>query len=247
MDVLAIILACSVYPDETLVRAMVDLGSQRNPHFVGDLSTMATYDGLRSRSDARRVVRELERGGGQPLLGLLALPPAWARHYGQSTDSLFDGCMNVWIGTTALASHYEACRQDHAPRAPPREPPAPPRGPAPTAAAGFRQTPPEVLRLCALRRFGQGLGFTGYADAVLALLPKQRILFAPEFFSRSFAAQPAVQNAGRLPPETPCRCADKDEPWTPSARKRRSRHPGKRDDVAIGWDLLSPGGAPILE
>ena len=67
--------------------------------------------------------------------------------------------------------------------------------------------------------------------------------------SRSFAAQPARANADPLPPRTPCRCeqtAAEDD--LPAGRKRRTSRRGKgNEDFAIRWQILSPGGAPILE
>jgi hypothetical protein len=210
MDVLALILACSVYPDDSLVRAMVELASQGNPNFVGDLSTLATFDQVSSLADAERVVIELDRQGGRPVVGLLGLPPAWAKRYGRSRSELYDGCVNLWIGTAVLAGHYDACVTAHAAMFGPTKSPSKQQAQSGGRLAqqsprqGQQQgiAPIEAVRLCALRRFGNELGVDGYAEAVNRLLPRQRVLFNP--------VTPAVASWAGSPPrradDNACHC-----------------------------------------
>jgi hypothetical protein len=200
MDVLALILACSVYPDDNLVRAMVDLASQGNPNFVGDLATLATFDQIGTIGEAERVVIELDRQGNRPVVGLMGLPPAWARRYGRSRSELYDGCVNLWIGTAVLAGHYDACVTAHAAMF------------GPTKSLSLKQAqaqlsselggrpdktiaPPDAVRICALRRFGNELGLDGYAEAVLRLVPRARALQVktspPQSIARWLAPEPA--------------------------------------------------------
>jgi hypothetical protein len=214
MDVLAIILACSVYPDDSLVRAMVDLASQGNPHFVGDLTTLATFDQINSLPDAERVVIELDRQGGRPVVGLLGLPPAWAKRYGRTRSELYDGCVNLWVGTAVLAGHYEACVSAHAAMFGPTKSPS--RQAAQSSGPGKerqqRIAPPEAVRLCALRRFGNELGVDGYAEAITRLLPRQRLLFTPAPQSMASWAPPERdardQRDQRDQRDNVCRCDD---------------------------------------
>ncbi|HEY0709221.1 MAG TPA: hypothetical protein VGG33_20595 [Polyangia bacterium] len=114
MDVLALIVACSVYPDQAVVRAMVELSSRGNPNFVGDVATFTTYDDLASRRQADRLVTALESRGGRPVLGLMGLPPLWAQRYARPRRDLFDPCVNLWIGTAVLSGHHDACVTSHA-------------------------------------------------------------------------------------------------------------------------------------
>ena len=240
MDVLALILACSVYPDDALVRAMVELASQGNPTFVGDVTTLSTFDKSASVNDAERIVSELNRQGGRPVIGLLGLPPAWAQRYGRSRSELYDGCINLWVGTAVLAGHHDACVAAHAamivPTASNAKSQAAPSGAGGSGAAAGRErkqrvAPPEAIRLCALRRFGNEIGVDGYAEAVTRLLPQQRLLFSP-------AATPV--GSGWSPVENSCRCQDDCSGAGPSwisYPKPRPHLPG----------LLPPGGAPILD
>jgi hypothetical protein len=208
MDVLALILACSVYPDDTLVRAMVELASQGNPNFVGDLTTLATFDQISSLADAEKVVVELDRQGGRPVVGLLGLPPSWAKRYGRNRPELYDGCVNLWIGTAVLATHYDACVTAHAAMFGPTKSPSRLQtqtgGSSPAQPLKERQqrvAPPEAVRLCTLRRFGNDLGVDGYAEAVMRLLPRQRLLFTPAPATARLAPEP--QRRGE---ENACRC-----------------------------------------
>jgi hypothetical protein len=212
MDVLTLILACSVYPDDSLVRAMVDLASQGNPHFVGDMTTLATFDKTANSSEADRLVAELNRQGGRPVVGLMGVPPGWAQRYGRSRSELYDGCVNIWVGTAVLASHYEACVASHAALFTPSAP----------NKRRQRVAPPEAVRLCALRRFGADLGVDGYAEAINRLLPRQRLLFTPAVLDGDDGRRQSRYDDQ----DAMCRCPD-DAVRPPPQPKRRGPIPAK--------------------
>jgi hypothetical protein len=235
MDVLALILTCSVYPDDHLVRAMVELASQSNPNFVGDLVTLVTFDRATSPTESQKVVTELERRGGKPVLGLLGVPVAWASRYGKKGGDLFDGCTNLMVGSSVLQSHYEACSNTHS-----ATPMSTASGP-PMSHRRQRVAPPEAIRLCALQRYGADLGIDGYADAALKYFGRQRLLFA--------AAEPPATGT---PAEPLCRCSEvpRAAPRSPVARAPRPRTPTPTADLPASRAdrfVVSPGGAPILE
>jgi hypothetical protein len=219
MDVLTLILACSVYPDDSLVRAMVELASQGNPHFVGDMLTLATFDKTTTTAAANHLVTELTRQGGRPVVGLMGIPPGWAERYGRARSELYDGCVNIWVGTAVLSSHHEACVAAHAAVFSPTRP----------SDRRQRVAPPEAVRLCALRRFGADLGVDGYAEAINRLLPQQRLLFTPAITPTMTPApdrDDAVSREARPPEgqEAMCRCRDEGD-LRPPPRKKRSQQP----------------------
>jgi hypothetical protein len=109
MDVLAIILACSLHPDDQLVRTLVDVQSNGNRFFVGDLRTLKTNDSLRSAADALRFAEDLRRQGGNPAVGLLGVPLEWSERFGRAPMELFDACTNVSIATAAFSDYYRRC------------------------------------------------------------------------------------------------------------------------------------------
>jgi hypothetical protein len=160
MDVLAIILACSLHPDDALVRTLVDVQSSGNVYFVGDLATLETNDSLKSADTALRFAQELQRRGGRPAVGLLGVPLSWAARYGRAPAELFDACTNVAIATAAFAEYGDRCsgrlvtghgRQRHSRR---------PRGDSSRAS----------LRLCLLSRFARDLGVSSKPAAILQRL-----------------------------------------------------------------------------
>lgn len=215
MDILTLILACSVYPDDTVVRAMVDLASQGNQHFVGDLTTLATFDKTSSSRDADRLVNELTRQGGRPVVGLMGVPPGWAQRYGRARSELYDGCVNIWVATAVLSGHYEACVASHAAMFNPARP----------NERRQRVAPPEAVRLCALRRFGADLGVDGYAEAINRLLPRQRLLFTPAALDVAEDGGPSQRGLGAQ--ESMCRCQDDNlDVVRPPARPSTKRRPG---------------------
>jgi len=163
VDVLAIILACSLHPDDALVRALVDVQSSGNTFFVGDLATLKTNDGLASADAALRYAEDLARHGGRPAVGLLGVPLSWAARYGRSPIELFDGCTDVAIATAAFAEYQARCAPARL-RAP-RDRVRVPRSPR-------RPRPPDVAiyRACVLSRFASDLGLTATPEALLRRL-----------------------------------------------------------------------------
>jgi hypothetical protein len=155
MDILAIILACSLHADDRLVRTLVDVQSSGNPYFVGDLRTLKTYDSLRSPEDALRVADDIRRHGGRPAVGLLGVPLDWATRYDRPARALFDACTNVAIGTAALADYDAKCS-----------------GHRKTHLGSHRHQPPDYdrRRYCVVTEFARDLGVRVAAPVILQSL-----------------------------------------------------------------------------
>jgi hypothetical protein len=163
VDVLAIILACSLHPDDALVRALVEVQSGGNAYFVGDLATLKTNDALTSPEAALRYAEDLAKHGGKPAVGLLGVPLSWASRYGRSPIDLFDACTNVSVATAAFAEYQQRC-------APARLRTS--REPAPSPRGRHRRRRPNVAgeRACVLSRFALDLGLTAAPAAILRRL-----------------------------------------------------------------------------
>jgi hypothetical protein len=161
MDVLAIILACSLHPDDALVRALARIQSNENIYFVGDLATLKTRDGLTSAADALRVAQELERQGGRPAVGLLGVPLGWAARYGRAPIELFDACTNVALATSAFAEYAQRC-------GPPSRSTHGARAKRSRRARELRAA--QAARACILSRFATDLGLVSTPAAILRSL-----------------------------------------------------------------------------
>lgn len=107
-------LTCTLYADEALVRALVEVTSHGNPYAVIDAHPDPTSgaeppDGPVGLEAARAAVADVERAGGVPLVGLMPVPAAWAGRFGRAPEELFDGCVNLSIATAMLSSFEQAC------------------------------------------------------------------------------------------------------------------------------------------
>ena len=161
MDVLAIVLACSLHPDDALLRALVDVQSGGNPYFVGDLATLKTNDALTSAGVALQYAENLAKYGGKPAVGLLGVPLSWAGRYGRPSIDLFDPCTNVAVATAAFAEYAQDCARPS------------------RAAHGLRAKRPRPARdarsshgqrACILSHFAADLGVVGAPGAILRSL-----------------------------------------------------------------------------
>jgi hypothetical protein len=162
VDLLTIVLACSLHFDDELVLALVRKVSNDNPLLVGDLVTLTTHDSLSTVADAQAAVEDILKHGGRPAVGLLGVPITWAARYGRQPKDLFDSCVNVAVGTAALSEYAALCLPRPAKAAKKRaRPPASPRALA-------------AQRTCILRHLGDDLGASGYVDAVLSEIAARR-------------------------------------------------------------------------
>ena len=194
MDVLAIILACSLHPDDQLVRTLVSVQSSGNPFFVGDLKTLKTNDSLRSAEVALRFAEDLHAHGGRPAVGLLGVPLDWAPRFGRAPIDLFDACTNVSIATAMFADYYQRCAASRA-------------GPAShrkhRRATGHSDL--ERARYCVVTSFARDLGVKTAAPVILRELlandqvTESRSIEGPPERSPPFGRVPSEGAAASVP------------------------------------------------
>jgi hypothetical protein len=173
MDVLAAVLACSLYPaDDALVRALAESNSHGNPYFVFD-PTIDPSQGVapsEPRSVAQALARAQEVAAKQavPLLGLLEVPPAWLAAFGRELSEAFDPCTNVAVGSAYLAAFESECARGT-------------RGPSPSTATGRSDR-----RACVLRRYADALQMPDLVTVVTLELrfqtPRVRAIFEAPIF-----------------------------------------------------------------
>jgi hypothetical protein len=161
MDILTIVLACSLHFDDDLVVALVHKVSSDNPLLVGDLVSLETHDHLTTIAEAKAVIQDILRQGGRPAVGLLGIPVTWAARYGRSPDELFDACTNIAVGSAALSEYASQCSPRH----------------RPGTSKEVRHPSRRALdrqRRCILRRLGDDLGASGFVEAVLPEISSAR-------------------------------------------------------------------------
>jgi hypothetical protein len=196
LDVLALILACSLHSDDALLRVMVEVQSGGNMYFVGDLATLKTNDSLTSAADSLRAAEEIAKHGGRPAVGLLGVPLDWAARFGHGPLDLFDGCTNIAIGTAMFSEFADACS------------PARPASRLTSHPAHGRRHPTRravplvAVRACVLRRLATELGLHGTPAEILkrvAVVPAKGSGEAPPQTSSIFGD--GTDDAQQLPAE----------------------------------------------
>jgi hypothetical protein len=177
MHVLAAILTCSLHGDDALVRAIVD-NVHDNPFAIVtpelDPDTDAASSAPQTLDAAVAQLREVTAHGGEPLLGLMQAPVAWASAFGRSPEDLFDPCINVSIGSAMLSAFDYACARSAGAGAPKTTP-----------APGFASR-----RGCALRRYAQAIQMPELTTVVALTLRYQRATPAPVSDAPIFALAP---------------------------------------------------------
>jgi hypothetical protein len=108
VDLLTIILACSLHPDDQLVEAFIRKVTDANPLFLGDFVSLTTHDDLTSPDQVLELAAAMSEKGGRPAVGLMAVPISWAARFNRQPADLLDGCTNISIGTAMMASFARA-------------------------------------------------------------------------------------------------------------------------------------------
>lgn len=210
MDILTLVLACSLHFDDQLVTALIHKVSDDNPFLVGDLVTLKTLDHLTSIDQARAAVAEILIHGGRPAVGLMGVPISWAARFGRTPDELFDACTNISVGSAALSTYAHQCSPHAVLR------------PATRRRPDARLSPRRLVRLrsCILRRLGDDLNAVGYVDAVLAEIATRASQPADDGSDPPGAASPI------LPPDDDYRTPPGPTPTAaplPTAQSTRAR------------------------
>jgi hypothetical protein len=143
MDLLTAVLACSLHPDDQLVRAIVQVQSEGQQLFVGDLTELKGTDSARTIAEAGTLLAGVERKGHRAALGLMGVSPAWAVQFDHQPSELWGACINISVGTAKLSEFDYECRH------PKRRPGGPASRPAPLTSGRNR--------ICILRRYARQL------------------------------------------------------------------------------------------
>ncbi|CAM4371467.1 MAG: hypothetical protein LEGION0398_MBIBDBAK_01040 [Legionellaceae bacterium] len=119
MDLITMIMACSLYRDNAIVNAMVKLGSQNNPlqiTSVQENATVKTITAPNPRAGEIYVNQELANGH-IVYIGLMQISSGWLKKYKEQTriSDLFRPCKNMAIATMILNHTTKICAHHSAP------------------------------------------------------------------------------------------------------------------------------------
>ncbi len=166
MDLTALVVACSLHVDDALLTSVAYAHSRGNPYVVTNVKLDVLVDqdepalAPTSLPAARALMTRVLQAGGDPIIGLLPVRPAWAGEFGKTTIDLFDPCTNIAIASAKVSEFDHRCRRKAA------------RSSAPSR------------RACTLDHYGASVGFPALRVVVLAALegsrPWPEVLILPE-------------------------------------------------------------------
>jgi hypothetical protein len=183
MDVLTTILTCSLYlADDSLVRAIAESTSQRNPYFVLDTSIdrIVVDPPAPPKSVAEALARttDIVANGGRPVLGLMQVPPLWMNAFGRELADAFDPCTNIAVGTAMLSQFDSECAAEGAPKTTPK-----------ARALSVAQ------RRCVLRKYEEAIGEGEFTTVTTLELRWQRPV-SPSIADAPIFAAPRARSWG---------------------------------------------------
>jgi hypothetical protein len=114
MNLVTMVLACSLYPDNSITNAMVEIGSQNNPLTItitdNGQNTTTTF---KTEAEALSYVNKVTAQGHTVNIGLLQIPYSWIAKYpasmGANAAGLLRPCKNMVVATDLLNDATEQC------------------------------------------------------------------------------------------------------------------------------------------
>lgn len=111
------VLACSLYPDNSITNAMVQIGSNNKPYSVSVVSASGQTNTKDFTSEVSAVdyAKAQIAKGASVNLGLLQIPQTWLGKYPANMDVTVTGvmrpCKNMFIATEILNNAMDQCSQ----------------------------------------------------------------------------------------------------------------------------------------
>jgi hypothetical protein len=102
MDLLTMILACSVYPNNAVVNAMVEINSQNTPYMISGQP-------FKTEAHALARVDQLKAAGQNFDIGLMQIPSVWLANQPESLHELLRPCKNMVLATQVLNKLTDEC------------------------------------------------------------------------------------------------------------------------------------------
>lgn len=108
MDLITLVLACSVYADNSIPYAMIQTGSKNNPLVV---TTNHVSEQFKTESKAIRYVQKQISQGTKVEIGLMQIPSEWLAEFGAHEADLFGPCKNLVVATEIMNTLRFQCQK----------------------------------------------------------------------------------------------------------------------------------------
>ena len=102
MDLVTLVLACSVYPNNSVVNAMVEINSHNNPYMISGQP-------FKTESQALIKASGLKDSGASFEIGLMQIPDFWMSQNPTDLDDLLRPCKNMVLATQILNKLVGEC------------------------------------------------------------------------------------------------------------------------------------------
>lgn len=107
MDLITMVLACSLYTDNSITNAIVQVGSKNNPLTV--TSAQGEQKVFKTQSQAVSYANSELNQGHNIDIGLMQIPSRWLHEHNLGMDELFAPCKNIVVATQILNNAAEQC------------------------------------------------------------------------------------------------------------------------------------------
>lgn len=112
MNLITMILACSMYSNNSVTNAIIQIGSQNNAYAI------TTSDGktqsFASTTDAAQFANSQVSQGNAINIGLMQVPSLWLKPYNVTATDLLRPCKNIVVATEILSDATYKCQQSNA-------------------------------------------------------------------------------------------------------------------------------------
>jgi hypothetical protein len=107
MDLITLILACSMYPNNSITNAMVQIGSQNKPYSIAvDGAKPQTF----TSASAATVFANKQLAQNHKIeVGIMQIPDSWFKEYNVTAADLLLPCKNVVVATEILNEAASQC------------------------------------------------------------------------------------------------------------------------------------------
>jgi len=103
MDILMLILSCSLIQDDALVRSIICVQSENYIYYVGDKTGMIPPEYLETYSDTERALTNIHRHSSNAFIDFMGIHEDIALEYGLKPINLFHLCINIKTKTSILS------------------------------------------------------------------------------------------------------------------------------------------------
>jgi len=117
MDIAALLLACSVHPDDSLLSSIAYVYSRESRYAVVDVRLHDLDQDAPGRvmdpgspAAARAVIDRIAAAGGEPVFGLLPVRVEWLSEFGKTLDDALQPCGSIELASAKISEFDYACR-----------------------------------------------------------------------------------------------------------------------------------------